>query len=207
MPARLLFKMYSQILTTLHARQVALCHKVLNSITSRPGHRFSTLLPLKRNFSYNQGPTPRRISNRLKNSFIPSMFFFSQEVALLFVVPPLDNDQGSTEPYLACAVTLIGVAVGLLALAKVATTDFDGRECPTCRGRLWHLPVLPHSPQKISLLLLINNMAIIIIISIIILIITTIIIIIILVIVIAIFTIIILLFVVVIVLTLAININ
>ena len=67
--------MFSQVLTILHARQVALCHKLLNSTTSRPGHKLSTLLPLKRNFSYKIGPTPRRIKNRFKNSFIPSMCF------------------------------------------------------------------------------------------------------------------------------------
>ena len=50
-----------------------------------------------------------------------------------------------TEPYLAAAVTLAGVAVGLLELAKVATTDSDGRERPTWRGRLWRQPVLLQS--------------------------------------------------------------
>ena len=52
------------------------------------------------------------------------------------------TEQGFTEPFLACAVTL---TVGLLSLAGVATTDSGGRERPTCRGRLWCQPVLPQS--------------------------------------------------------------
>ena len=48
-------------------------------------------------------------------------------------------------PILAYAATLTGVAVGLLALAKVATTDSGGRERPTWRARLWRQPVLPQS--------------------------------------------------------------
>ena len=87
------------ILTTLHASQVALCHYLLRSITSGPGHKLSALLPLKRNFRYSLGPTPRAITNFLNNYFTPSMsvfffvfvFFLSREMALLFVVPPLDG--------------------------------------------------------------------------------------------------------------------
>ena len=46
------------------------------SITLRAGHKLSKLLPLKRNFRCNLGPTPRTITNRFKNSVIPNMFFF-----------------------------------------------------------------------------------------------------------------------------------
>ena len=129
--------------------------------------------------------------------FFIIIIFFSREVALLFVIPSVDTDQGSTEPYLACAVTLAGVAVGLLALVKVATTDSGVQECPTCRGRLWHLPGLPHSPKIILFIITVTVIEIII--SLIPIIVITIIII--LVIVIAIITVIILLFVVVVVLT------
>ena len=48
-----------------------------------------------RNFRYNLGPTPRTITNCIKNSFIPRMFFFpfflSRDVALLFLVALLDR--------------------------------------------------------------------------------------------------------------------
>ena len=71
-------------LTTLHARQVSLCHKLLNSITLRPGHRLSTSLPLKRNVRYNLGPTLRTITNHLKNYFIPNMCFFLFLLLLFF---------------------------------------------------------------------------------------------------------------------------
>ena len=139
-------------LTTLHARQVALCHQLLSSITSGPGHKLSTLLPLKRNFRYSLGPTPRAITNFLKNYFIRSMCFFCFCVCFCFhfksrggiiisgATTRQDTDQGFTEPYLACT-------VGLLALAKVVTTDSGGRERPTCRGRLGASQSYP-SPNK-----------------------------------------------------------
>ena len=40
----------------------------------------------------------------------------------------------------------MGVAKGLLALAKGATPDSGGRERPHSRGRLRHQPVLPQCP-------------------------------------------------------------
>ena len=63
-----------------------------------------------------------------------------------------DTDQVFTEPYLACAVTLTGVAVGLLAFAKVATTDSGGRERPTSRGKA---PTSP-TPVLIRIIILIT---------------------------------------------------
>ena len=79
--------MFSQVLTTLHARQVALCHKLLNSITSRPGHKLSTLIPLKMNFRYNLRPTPRTITNRFKSSFIPTSPTPFPKIMVLFIIP------------------------------------------------------------------------------------------------------------------------
>ena len=78
--------MFSQVLTTLHASQGALCHKVLNSISSRPGHKLSTWLPLKRKFIYNIGPTPRTIANRFKNSNIPTRSTPFPKVIVLFII-------------------------------------------------------------------------------------------------------------------------
>ena len=62
-------------LATLHARCMALCLKLFNSITSYPGHK---LLPLKRNFRCNircprTYASPHTNTNLFKNSFIPSM--------------------------------------------------------------------------------------------------------------------------------------
>ena len=79
--------MFSQVLTTLHSRQVALCHKLLNSITSRPGHKLSTLIPLKRNFRYNLRPTPGTITNRFKSSFIPTSHTPFPKIMVLFIIP------------------------------------------------------------------------------------------------------------------------
>ena len=71
----------------MHARQVALCHNLPNSITSRPGHKLSTLIPLKRNFRYNLRPTPRTITNRFKSSFIPTSSTPFPKIMVLFIIP------------------------------------------------------------------------------------------------------------------------
>lgn len=64
--------MFSQV----WSYNIALCQKLLNSITSRPWHKLSTALPLERHFRYNLGPTPRTMTNCLKNSLIPCMCFY-----------------------------------------------------------------------------------------------------------------------------------
>ena len=78
--------MFSQVLTTLHARHVALCHKLINSITSRPGDKLSTLFPLKRNFRLNLGPTPRKMRNHFTNSFIPTSSTPFPKIIVLFII-------------------------------------------------------------------------------------------------------------------------
>ena len=77
------YSSYSECLTrfdllTLHARRVALCNKLFESLTSCPDHKLSSVLPPKREHRYNLRQSraytmPRIYTNRFKNTFIPSM--------------------------------------------------------------------------------------------------------------------------------------
>ena len=63
---------------TLHARPVALCDKLFDSIKSCPGHKLFLLLPPRINLKYNLRcprtfAMPRCNTNHCKNTFIPSM--------------------------------------------------------------------------------------------------------------------------------------
>ena len=65
-------------LVTLHARRVALCSKLFESITSCPDHKLVPVLPPKREHRHNLRQSrayamPRTHTNRFKNTFIPSM--------------------------------------------------------------------------------------------------------------------------------------
>ena len=65
-------------LVTLHARRVALCSKLFESITSCPDHKLVPVLPPKREHRYNLRESrayamPHARTNRFKNTFIPSM--------------------------------------------------------------------------------------------------------------------------------------
>ena len=65
-------------LVTLHARRVALCSKLFESIRSCPDHKLVPVLPPKREHRHNLRQSrayamPRTHTNRFKNTFIPSM--------------------------------------------------------------------------------------------------------------------------------------
>ena len=65
-------------LVTLHARRVALCSKLFESITSCPDHKLVPVLPPKREHRHNLRQSrayamPRTHTNRFKNTFFPSM--------------------------------------------------------------------------------------------------------------------------------------